>query len=150
MLSTRQATDEDIVFLEDVFLQTMRLHITAARGFWDEVKERSQFREQLQLQRARIIEHKGVSAGFFMTVERNQDIELHTLCMTSDYQGQGFGTAITRQILNDARAKKCGVILSVLKPNTAARSLYERLGFIITEESTHHYRMRFIKTSKEA
>jgi ribosomal protein S18 acetylase RimI-like enzyme len=143
MLSTRQAVVEDSVFLEDVFLQTMRMHITAARGFWDEAKERSQFREQLQFQHTRIIERNGARVGFLMTVERNQDIELHTLCIVPDCQRQGLGTAITRQILNDAHAKKCGVVLSVLKPNTAARLLYERLGFIITEESVHHYRMRF-------
>jgi ribosomal protein S18 acetylase RimI-like enzyme len=144
MFSICQATDDDLAFLEDVFLRAMRVHITATRGFWDEAKERSQFREQLQLRRARIIECNGLRVGFFITLERGQDIELHTLCIAPEHQGQGLGSAVTRQILSDAHAHRCGVVLSVLKANMAARSLYERLGFTITEELVHHYRMRLV------
>jgi ribosomal protein S18 acetylase RimI-like enzyme len=141
-LATRKATDDDIAFLTDVFLRAMRIHISAARGYWNEVKEEAQFREQLQLHNTRIIEHGVTSVGFFMTVEHNQDIELHTLCIAPEYQQHGFGTGVTRQLIDDARARSCSVVLSVLKVNTAARSFYERLGFVITEESARHYRMR--------
>jgi ribosomal protein S18 acetylase RimI-like enzyme len=143
MLSTRQPTDEDIGFLEEVFLRAMRVPITACRGFWDEAGERSQFREQLQLLFTQIIERDGIKVGFFMTVERGRDLELHTFCIVPEHQGQGLGTATSRQILNDAQTQGRGVVLSVLKSNTGARLLYERLGFIVTEESPNHYRMRF-------
>jgi ribosomal protein S18 acetylase RimI-like enzyme len=142
MFSTCQATRDDLTFLEDVFLRAMRVHITAARGSWDAARERNQFGEQLDLGRARIIERGGVRVGFFLTTDQGPDIELHTLCIAPEYQGQGIGSAVTRQIVSDAQARQCGVVLSVLKPNTAARSLYERLGFVVTEERAHHYRMR--------
>jgi ribosomal protein S18 acetylase RimI-like enzyme len=138
----RHATGDDVAFMTDVFLRAMRVHITAARGYWDEVKERTQFREQLQLQHTRIIEHEGVHVGFFMAVEREQDTELHTLCITPEHQGRGLGTTVTRQLIDDARVRKRSVVLSVLKANMAARSFYERLGFVLTDESTYHYRMR--------
>jgi len=144
MLSTRRATDKDVAFVEDVFLRAMRTHITAARGFWDEAKERKQFREQLQLEHTWLIERSSVAVGFFMTVERGQDVELHTLCIAPEHQGQAIGTTVMRQILTDAHDQKRGVLLSVLKPNTAARSLYERLGFIVTGETAHHYRMSLV------
>lgn len=70
--------------------------------------------------------------------------ELHTLCIAPEHQGQGLRTEITRRLLDDACGRKCGIVLSVLKANTAARSLYERLGFVITEETVHHYRMRLV------
>jgi ribosomal protein S18 acetylase RimI-like enzyme len=143
MLSTCQATDDDLAFLEDVFLRAMRVHITAARGTWDEARERSQFCEQLRLWHAQIIKQSGLRVGFYITLESGADVELHTLCIAPEHQGQGLGSDVTRQILSDARARnRDGVVLSVLKPNTAARSLYERLGFTINEERTHHYRMR--------
>jgi ribosomal protein S18 acetylase RimI-like enzyme len=142
MLTMRQATGDDVAFLADVFLRAMQVHITAARGFWDEAEERRQFLEQLQLQQSQIVEHEGVSVGFIMTLECGQDIELHTLCIAPEHQGNGFGSAITRHLIDEARACGRGVVLSVLKANKPARSLYERLGFVVIEESSHHYRMR--------
>jgi len=144
MVSTRQAAGDDVAFLAEVFLRAMRIHITAARGFWDESRERRQFREQLDLHYTRIIEHNGVSVGFLMALPHGEDIEIHTFCIAPENQGQGFGTAITRQVLDDARIRRCGVVLSVLKANKAARSLYERLGFVVIEETDHHYRMRHV------
>jgi ribosomal protein S18 acetylase RimI-like enzyme len=144
MLSTRPASESDVAFLTSVFLRAMRVHIRAARGSWDEVKERSQFQEQLRLHETWIVERGGIDVGFFIAVPRGQDIELHTLCIAPEYQQQGTGTAITRQIIEEARARMCGVVLSVLKTNIAARSLYERLGFVVTEELPYHYRMRLV------
>jgi ribosomal protein S18 acetylase RimI-like enzyme len=144
MLSTREVTADDVGFLTDVFLRAMRTHITSARGFWNEEKERGQFCNQLELSRTQIIQHKGESIGFLMTLNRGKDVELHTLCIAPEHQGHGFGTEITRRIVDDARARRCGVVLSVLKANTAARSLYGRLGFVVTEETAYHYRMRLV------
>jgi len=36
MMGTHKATADDFAFLADVFLRSMRAHIAAARGFWDE------------------------------------------------------------------------------------------------------------------
>jgi ribosomal protein S18 acetylase RimI-like enzyme len=143
-MDTRPATGADLGFLEDVFLRAMRAHITAARGFWDEAKERKQFREQLQLEHTRIIEHDGNSIGFFMKLERGQSLELHTLCIAPEYQGRGIGTAVIRQIVSDAQGHGREVLLSILKPNTSARALYERLGFVVIGETGHHYQMRLV------
>jgi ribosomal protein S18 acetylase RimI-like enzyme len=144
VLTTRQATDEDLAFLVDVFLRTMRVHITAARGFWDEAKERSQFQQQLRLESTRIILRDGVDVGFLMTAPCGRDTELHTICVTPEYQRRGIGTTITQQVIDEARLQKRGVVLSVLKGNTAARSLYERLGFVVSDELPRHYRMRLL------
>ena len=142
MLNTRPATDIDVPFLEDVFLRAMRVHIEATRGFWHEPKEREQFREQLQLHHTRIVEHGGIPIGFFMTLEREGHVELHTLCIAPEQQGRGIGTAAILEIVSDARDQGREVVLSVLKSNRAARSLYERLGFVVTGETVDHYQLR--------
>lgn len=143
MLTTRPATAKDLAFLRDVFLRAMRVHITAARGFWDEAYERSHFEQQFQLKQARIIARDGIDVGFFMTVTDGPDTEIHTICIVPEHQRQGIGSHITRQVIEEAHSQRHGVVLSVLKVNEAARSLYERLGFAVTEESTYHYRMRW-------
>lgn len=148
MLSTRQATVNDLTLLADVFLRAMRVHITAARGFWDEDKERSDFEQQLQLNQTRIIVRDGVDVGFLMTVPRGPDTEIHTICIAPGHQRQGIGAAITGHLIEEARAQMRGVVLSVLKANEEARSFYERLGFGVTEESTYHYRMRLISRAR--
>jgi ribosomal protein S18 acetylase RimI-like enzyme len=141
-MKTRDATAADIDFLADTFLRAMRPYITAARGSCDQVREDRQFRDQLRLGATRIILVDRASAGFFMTCEQGQDLELHTLCVTPEFQRRGLGTAAIRQIIAEARGCKRGVILSVLKTNDGARRLYQRLGFIIIDETTYHYRMR--------
>ena len=144
MLITRRAADYDLAFITELFLRAMHVHITAARGFWDEALERNQFLEQLQLHQTQIIEYDSKGIGFLMTLERGHDIELHTLCIAPEYQGRGFGTVITRRFLDDAKAHRRDAVLSVLRANTAARSFYERLGFVVIEESAHHHRMRHV------
>jgi hypothetical protein len=75
MLTTRRAADYDLAFLTDLFLRAMRIHITAARGFWHEALERNQFLEQLQLHQTQIIEYHDKGIGFLMTLERDHEIE---------------------------------------------------------------------------
>ena len=145
MLTTRRATDDDLALLADLFLRAMQIPIAAARGAWDEASERRQFLEQLQLQRTQIIECHGTGIGFLMTLERGHDIELHTLCVRPEFQGRGYGTIITRRLLDEAKARQRGAVLSVLKANTTARSFYERWGFVLIEESEHHCRMRHVE-----
>jgi len=143
-LTSHQASDADVAFLLDVFVRAMRPHISAARGSWDEHKEQSQFLEQLQVQDTKIIRYDGEPVGFVMTVPSGPDVELHTLCIAPEHQGHGLGSAVTRQLIDDCRQRGVGLVLSVLRANTGARALYERLGFVVTEASPSHYRMRFV------
>jgi ribosomal protein S18 acetylase RimI-like enzyme len=106
MLTTRQASEDDGTFLEEVFLRAMRVHITEARGSWHEAKERTQFREQIQLDHTQIIENDGLGVGFLMTLEHGSDLTLHTVCILPESQGRGFGTAIIREVLDAASARQ--------------------------------------------
>jgi ribosomal protein S18 acetylase RimI-like enzyme len=103
----------------------------------------AQFREQLDLSCTWIIEFRDTDVGFSMCPDRDGDVELHTLCVAPEYQCRGIGTHVTQTLVNAACARGRGVVLSVLKANERARRLYERLGFDIVSESSHHYRMRF-------
>ncbi len=133
-----------MVFLVDVFLISMRVHITKSRGSWNEHRERTQFLEQLQIEHTKVIQRGGVDVGFVALLDRAPDVEMQTLCIAPDHQRHGLGTAVTRQVIEECRRHGYGLVLSVLKANIKARALYERLGFVLTQESQHHYRMRLV------
>jgi ribosomal protein S18 acetylase RimI-like enzyme len=142
MMKLREAAAADVDFLADVFLRAMCPYIIAARGSWDQVREDRQFREQFRLGSTRILMDEEADVGFYMTYDQGPDLVLHTLCISPEHQRRGFGTAAIRQILSEARERHKGVVLFVLKANAGARSLYQRCGFVVIEETARHYRMR--------
>lgn len=63
--------------------------------------------------------------------------------MAPEFQGQGIGTGVLQQVINDAVAKDKFVALQVAIENLGARRLYERLGFQIIREAPLVIEMRF-------
>ena len=141
-IRTRPACTNDVGWLTDVFSCSLREAITATRGTWDEARERAQFGEQLDVASTRIVQLHGADIGFLMSQDHGDDVELHTLCIAPAYQSRGVGRYMTRRLVSEARAAGRGVVLSVLKVNERARRFYERLGFVIVNESLHHHRMQ--------
>ena len=143
-IGMRPATVDDLDFLVDVFLSAGREIITVSRG-WDAAHERAQFEEHLDLSSTRIIQSGDLDVGFVMVVLKDEDVELHTICVLPEYQGLGIGSQVTNEVVQLAAESGRGVVLSVLKENKRARALYERLGFVVAGESKHHRHMRFRK-----
>ena len=147
MTATRQATSADERFLEATFLTSLRHAITAARGEWNEAREREQLRQQLELDHTQIIESEGTDVGFFMVRPSGRDLELHTICIAPAFQAQGFGSEAARLVVETAVTRNVGVVLSVLKVNGRARTFFERHGFFHIGESAHHIRLRHVGIS---
>ena len=61
--------------------------------------------------------------------------------VAAEYQNQGIGTQILRDLISEARRKSKSVSLGVLK-NNPARRLYERTGFKVMGENEYKYFMR--------
>ena len=85
----RRASDDDRPFLEDVFLRAGRDMITAARGAWDEERERQQFRKQLEIPFTWVVRHQSRDVGFMMVVVNEAAFELHTPCIQGSLQARG-------------------------------------------------------------
>ena len=143
-VKTRPAHPQDVDFLAEVFLTSMRDAITVARGYWDVGKEDAQFRQQLDLGATRVIQVENVDVGYIMT-RRVDDrvIEVHTLCVAVDQQGTGLGALIMRELMQNAHSTESSIELSVLKANSRATNFYARLGFVEIGQSAHHIRMRW-------
>ena len=76
--------------------------------------------------------------GFLGVRPENDVLYIAQAYIIPEYQGQGIGTALIREVL----AGDLPVELYVMKLNTGARRLYERLGFRVKSEGETDYRMR--------
>ncbi len=141
-IELRQAKVADTKFLWDVFRVSMKDYITQTRGEWNEQREESQFRHQLDLSAAQVIRSNDLEVGFIMAPIKDGARWVHTICIVPEHQNRGIGTEVIRSVIAEAQTRKMPLYLSVLKVNPARR-LYERLGFVVIEETKHHFRMKF-------
>ena len=141
-IKLRQATLADTKFLWDAFRASMKDYITQTRGEWNEQREESQFRNQLDLPAAQVIRSNDLAVGFIIAPIKDSARAIHTICILPEHQNRGVGTEVIRSVIAEAGAQKMPLYLSVLKVNPARR-LYERLGFEVIEETKHHLRMKF-------
>lgn len=149
-VQTRAASEADTPFLEQVFLCALKDAITAARGGWDEERERRQFHEQLEIESTRLIGHRGRDVGFMMVLDWEDHSTLHTLCILPEWQGLGLGTRVTRDLIRATTQAGRKLDLYVLKANPRARAFYERLGFRVIADTGNHHRFQFMGSGRTA
>lgn len=89
-----------------------------------------------------IICQGGTQIGRFSLVREQTRIHAIDLAVLSDWRGQGIGTAVFQQLLDEAKEKGVPVTLSVAMGNPAIR-LYERLGFTLEEEQPPYQTMKW-------
>jgi ribosomal protein S18 acetylase RimI-like enzyme len=138
----RPASADDEGFLYDLFVRTMQPSIVQVWGSWDEDRWNAFFHQHVDPLRSQVVVVEGTDVGV-LSVERRPDaIYLDTVEIDPAYQGRGLGTALIQGVLADGAGARLSVSLQV---NTANRSrrLYERLGFVITEQTETHYLMRW-------
>ena len=138
----RQATEEDFDFLFAMHIATMKDYVDQIWG-WDDAFQESLFRERYIPNQIQVIKFDGKDIGMISLEERTDDVFLRAIEILPTHQGQGIGSRIIQEIIDDAESKQKPVSLSVLKGNPA-KSLYERLGFSVIEETDPRF---FMKTS---
>ena len=141
-ISLRSAIPEDRAFIADTFLLALRESIAAARGAWDQERERTQFFRQLQMANTWIVQLAQLPVGFYTLLPSPNALELHTLCIVPLYQCCGIGGFVTQSLQRSATGAKQVLLLSVLKSNPRASSFYKKLGFVPIGESEHHVRFQ--------
>ena len=128
----RPAFEKDFEFVFQLNKTNMRRYVELLRG-WDDAAEREDMRCGFRPGVDHIIMCGGEDIGR-LSVDRYPDrIEIRHIEILPQYQGQGIGSRIISDILNEARELGVPVTLTVLNLNPARR-LYERLGFRKVDE----------------
>ena len=139
-LGFRPALDSDIDSLYALHVATMREYVDQTWG-WDDAVQEAMFRKNYVPAEIQIITLNGKDIGMISLEERKEDVFLRVIEIHPSYQRQNLGTTIIQKIMNDAIHKMKPIRLRVLRVNPAKR-LYDRLGFLVIEETKTHYIMR--------
>jgi len=108
-------------------------------GEWDDDLQRTLFEEKWELSHYQKIMCSGRMAGVLAIAVQSDHLFLSEIQIGLDFQGEGLGTAVMTDILSDSAGKNLPVRLQVLLKNRA-KTLYERLGFVVTGETDTYSR----------
>ena len=140
-LNLRPASESDREFLYALHCRTMREVIEKTWG-WDEAWQRRDFDRRFVGCVVSIIETSNGAVGGLLVEPKSDSIYIHELQVLPEYQGQGIGTAVVQQVIEEAASRGVAVTLSVVPANARAKQLYERLGFEVTNFEAPFFRMR--------
>ena len=138
----RVSRNTDAGLFYDVIEQTMRVHVIAAGGAWEEQPRRREADEDSVNPGASVIVVGEVDAGILIVERLPNEVRLLMLCLLPSHQGRGIGCSLVSALEREAAARHVPLRLDVLKVNPA-RSFYERLGFGVEDESEYFFHMRY-------
>lgn len=149
-IALRALREDDLPWLRDLYASTREEEM--AHVSWPDAHRRAFLDQQFEAQHRHYLQvHAGAD---FLAVcdERGPLGRLYLLRSPPDHllvdislfpaaRGRGIGASLIGAAQQDAAVRGCGMTLHVLQQNTAARRLYERLGFVATEAAFPYLRM---------
>lgn len=132
----------DLATLYRLHRAAMRTYVEKVWG-WDDDDQYQRFSQYLQRASLQAILIDGQIVGLVDVAVTHDAIEVVNIEVDPSYQGQGIGTMILTNIMEDARTEDRAVKLQVLRVNTAAYRLYARLGFSPSGETPTHWLMTY-------
>ena len=151
----RPINDADVPFLADLYASTRREELAQVpwsedqkNGFlrWQFEKQHEYYQQYYPSCEFLIVEKPNGSAperiGRLYVDRWAKEIRLVDIALVPAHRGQGFGGALLRSILDEARASGLAVSIHV-EANNPALSLYRRLGFRHVDSNGVYYLMRW-------
>lgn len=144
MYVLRPATAADYDFLYQLHRDTIRPYVEATWG-WDEEEQQERWQNHFDPTGRQIIQllisDTLTDIGTLELSYNPDNWYIDLIEVAPEYQNQGIGTTIITDLIRQAHAADQPLTLSVLKANTPAGRLYERLGFMITAEDPVRFQM---------
>jgi len=141
MYELRPATDDDLQFLYELHVATMKEYVDRTWG-WDDADQWRRFQVRFNPAGQQVIVAHGRDVGKLVYEQQPTELFLAELEILPEFQGQGIGTEIVEDLIERAVRQRQPLRLRVLKVNRACQ-LYSRLGFSVADETDTHYRMLF-------
>ncbi|GGP18350.1 GNAT family N-acetyltransferase [Silvimonas iriomotensis] len=126
--ATQAVSAADLEDLCEIRVRAMRPSLERI-GRFDDTRARQRFRNQFRPGQTQLILVDGECAGFFCLIREEGGFYLQNLYLLPGLSGHGLGSAVLRQILDEADAAGLPVRLEVLIESDATR-FYERHGFV--------------------
>jgi ribosomal protein S18 acetylase RimI-like enzyme len=137
---TRHATSDDHAALYQIYATVMKEHVSRIWG-WDEAWQTGDFDKHFLPDQITVVMVENQIVGYIHVDSRDETPHVRMMCILPEYQGKGLGSTLLRSFIQRVSAEGKNVKLGVFKINSAARRLYERLGFETCGETTTHYEM---------
>lgn len=139
-VSLRPATADDSEFAYGTTWTTMRNHVLATFGAWNEDEVRRNIAESIAAGYTQIIELADARIGFHVVERAPDHIQLWRIFILPEYQRRGIGSELIERLLTEARGAALPLRLRVLRVNPAFK-LYERMGFKVGQATPERYFM---------
>jgi ribosomal protein S18 acetylase RimI-like enzyme len=137
----RPVIESDRAWLRALHHAAIRDAVEAMWG-WDEQVQDELFEKGFTPEHQSIVHMDGQDVGVIGVTRRPSEYFLDNVQIVPAYQGRGIGSALIRELQDRAERAGVPIGLQVILSNRA-RSLYERLGFVVTHQSETHYVMRW-------
>jgi ribosomal protein S18 acetylase RimI-like enzyme len=135
-----QATEQDFDFVYELKKIAYKEYIEQTWG-WDDEFQLKFHRDNFSSKNTHIIKADERPIGSIDVKESETNIFISGLYILPSYQSKGIGSSIIKDLIKEAERKTKRLELEVLRVNTKALKLYERLGFTKTEGDKTKYFM---------
>lgn len=148
LLSLRPATPEDEVFLHGLYAST-REDVRSWNSGEEDVKEfllmqysmqDLYFRAHYPEAALSIVQNGGEDTGRIYVDRSAKEIRLLDITLFPRYRNRGIGSMLLGEIIRESEDKRIPARLMVER-FSRARTLYERMGFSIIEDTGTHFQM---------
>ena len=133
--------DNDYDFVYYVKKIVYKDYVIENYGSWDEDQQKGMFKTYIEnaFNNIQIVLVEDKKAGFFDGCNiLNGDYQINNICLLPEFQGKGIGGKFLEKVI--AEHKDQNIHLKVFKQNRA-KKLYEKLGFVVCDETETQYIM---------
>jgi len=138
----RPVGEADHPFLRDLYASVRAAELAPVP--WPDAAKRAFLDEQFELQHQHyvknypgadllMVEKDSVPIGRIYVYRTPAEIRLMDIALIPEWRGQGIGSALLHELMDEARATQCELTLHV-EPDNPAQRLYQRLGFRLIEQ----------------
>lgn len=136
-MNLRPANSSDLPALFEIHRCVFRVHIEKLWG-WDEGWQRAHFASECAAAVTTLVEIDGQTAGYLQILDEERQIYVQNIALSARHQGKGIGSLLLTSLQTRAAARNIPLRLGAFRTNTAALSLYQRLGFRQVGETRTH------------
>ena len=137
----RPSSPADLEWAFELHRAALREYVEPIWG-WDEELQRRLFTDGYDANSGQVIQADGQDVGVLVVEDRAEELYVRRIELLPASQGMGLGTSILSLLLRRAHASGRPISLHVLKSNTRAAQLYERVGLRVVSSDSVKLAMR--------